>query len=114
MGAACGSKKGDWRDVNPSINQSISYLLETGLYADVEFKVGQSPLTETIRGHKLIIMSRSEVFATMLEERWSNSEGEGKKNKAEIDLTNDVEITAKSFRLFLKVRNSDQKPKIVR
>jgi hypothetical protein len=106
MAAACGSKENngliDWRDVNPSITQSISYLLETGLYADVVFKVGQLPLTETIGGHKLILMSRSEVLATMLQERWTNnSEGGGK--KTEVDLTNDAEITAGSFRLFLKV-----------
>jgi hypothetical protein len=105
MAAACGSKENegiiDWRDVNPSINQSISYSLETGLYADVVFKVGQLPLTETIGGHKLILMLRSEVLATMLQERWTNnSEEEGKKK---VDLTNDAEITAGSFRLFLKV-----------
>lgn len=44
MAAACGSKgEGiiDWRDVNPSINQSLSYILETGLYEDVVFKVGR-------------------------------------------------------------------------
>jgi hypothetical protein len=62
----------DWRDESPSLIQSQRHVLQTGLYSDVVVKVG-GPEEELISCHRFVLMSRSRVFATMLEERWRNS-----------------------------------------
>jgi hypothetical protein len=100
-GGGCGGGSGviDWRDMNSSLSSSMWCLHETRMYSDVVFKVGKMPRIEWIEGHRVIVMSRSEVFATMLEQRWTTNQSD----KVEIDLTSDDEITPVSFRIFIRV-----------
>jgi hypothetical protein len=99
--------RGDWRDESPSLIQSQRHVLETGLYSDVVLKVG-GPDEEFIPCHRFVLMSRSRVFATMLEERWRNCSEESIKDsddqKREIlDLSENPLVTAQAFRAFLRV-----------
>jgi hypothetical protein len=101
------SSSEDWRDEKPSLIRSQRHLLETGLYSDVVVKVGGRG-EEFIPCHRFVLMSRSRVFATMLEERWRNcseSMKDSDDQKREIiDLSENPLVTAQAFRAFLRVR----------
>jgi hypothetical protein len=100
------SGSGDWRDEKPSLIQSQRHVLETGLYSDVVVKVGGRE-EEFIHCHRFVLISRSGVFATMLEERWRNyseSMKDSDDQRDVIDLTENPLVTAQAFRAFLRVR----------
>jgi hypothetical protein len=102
----------DWRDESPSLIQSQRHVLQTGLYSDVVVKVG-GPEEELIPCHRFVLMSRSRVFATMLEERWRNSsesikDSDDQRNEI-IDLSKNPAVTSKAFRSFLRVSISNSK-----
>jgi hypothetical protein len=101
------SGSGDWRDEKPSLIQSQRHVLETGLYSDVVVKVGGTKV-EFIPCHRFVLMSRSGVFAAMLEERWRNcseSMKDSDDQKREIiNLSENPLVTAQAFRAFLRVR----------
>jgi hypothetical protein len=103
------SGSGDWRNGRPSLIQSQRHVLETGLYSDVVVNVGGRG-EEFIPCHRFVLMSRSGVFATMLEERWRNcsesmkdSDSDDQKREI-IDLSENPLVTAQAFRAFLRVR----------
>jgi hypothetical protein len=97
---------GDWRDEKPSLIQSQRHVLETGLYSDVVVKVGGRG-EEFIPCHRFVLMSRSGVFAAMLEERWRNCSESSKdsddQNREIIDLSENPLVTAQAFLAFLRV-----------
>jgi hypothetical protein len=69
----------------------MQYILDSGEYSDVTFLVGEK--RERVKGHKLILMSRSAVFEAMFQ-RWELGE------KVEV-VIEDADLF--SFRLFMTV-----------
>jgi hypothetical protein len=57
----------DWRKKNSSLEKSVAYIFENGLYFDMVFKVGIHPNQTQIKAHKIVVISRSEVFASKLQ-----------------------------------------------
>lgn len=49
----------------PNIYEQRKYLLETELWTDCNFIVGQKPNQQTLKGHKLFLAMASPVFGTM-------------------------------------------------
>ncbi|XP_020282828.1 BTB/POZ domain-containing protein 1-like [Pseudomyrmex gracilis] len=60
MGPPC-----DWQISKQNFEERGQYLLETGLWSDCQFIVGQEPQQQTLKGHKLFLAMTSPVFEAM-------------------------------------------------
>jgi hypothetical protein len=69
----------------------MGYILNTGRFSDVTFYVGED--REVVKGHKLILSTRSAVFEAMFE-RWEYGD------KVEVEVP---EVSAQAFKLFMTV-----------
>lgn len=81
-----------------SVAEALRNLADSKDSMDVTFVVGEE--RREVKGHNLILRSRSVVLETMLEDRW-NSEKD--KNKAGIRIVISLPIDPEIFEKFVKV-----------
>ncbi|XP_012215292.1 BTB/POZ domain-containing protein 6-B [Linepithema humile] len=55
----------DWQINKQKLSERGQYLLESGLWSDCNFIVGQEPQQQTLKGHKLFLAMSSPVFEAM-------------------------------------------------
>ncbi|EZA57597.1 hypothetical protein DMN91_002406 [Ooceraea biroi] len=55
----------DWQTGKQKLTERGQYLLESGLWSDCKFIVGQEPQQQTLKGHKLFLAMSSPVFEAM-------------------------------------------------
>lgn len=60
-----GLPQEDWQVNMKKVTERGSYLLETGLWSDCKFIVGQEAHQEVVEGHKIFLAMSSPVFQAM-------------------------------------------------
>ncbi|KAM0732003.1 BTB/POZ domain-containing protein 2 [Formica fusca] len=55
----------DWQTTKETLSERSQYVLETGLWSDCNFIVGQEPQQQTVKGHKMFLAMSSPVFGAM-------------------------------------------------
>jgi hypothetical protein len=103
----------DWQEEQTSLIQSQRYMMEKGLFSDVDVIVGGGSSVrgpEVIPSHTYVLRARSSVFAKMLEERWtsvhpaaSSGPDTNEESKLSLDLTKSPLVPPVSFRALLRV-----------
>lgn len=96
----------EWRTNKPTFGRChfMKYLLNSGIKADVAFKVNddedENEKPMILKAHKSIVRFKSEFFTALFSERWKNPRND--ENLEEIDLTS-TQITSSVFKMFLEV-----------